>query len=147
MEACWLLAGEGGVLLLSAEDGHELERLWENIPLRAITFDSNGDRLFAGGADGSLYAWDLTTGESITEPLKAHSYPITGIAIQPDDHLLVSGDAGGYLVLCDGESLKPMLDPIQADPTSIRAVSFLAPEEWSMFLGDLPYQHVCIQEE
>lgn len=175
--------GEDGVLLLSAEDGHELEHLWAGIPLQAITFNTEGDRLYAGGSDGSLYAWDLIEGESITEPLSVHSYPITGIAMQPNGHLLVSADAGGYLVLWDMLSLKPLMDPIPADLTSIHAVTFdptgdtfallgemgvsvwkarlsawqdpacqianrdLTPEEWALFLGDLPYQHVCIQEE
>jgi len=177
------VSGEDGLLLLSAEDGHELGRLWEDIPLGAIAYKSEGDRLFAGGVDGSLYAWDLAAGKLITEAPNSHNHPITGIAVQPDGNLLISVDSGGNLILWDRENLKPILEPIQADPTSIHTVAFdpagdtfsifsemgvsiwqarlsawqekacqianrdLTSEEWSLFLGDTPYQSVCFPGE
>lgn len=63
---------------------------------KAITFDTSGDRLIVGYADGSIRLWDTETGKTI-QVLKSHTLPITAIDFSPNGEWLASAYKDGTI--------------------------------------------------
>jgi WD40 repeat protein len=65
-----------------------------------LAFSPDGNYLAVGelGEDGSAYLWEITNGQSISDPLQDHISNITSLAFSPDGKILAAGfDLGIYL--------------------------------------------------
>jgi WD40 repeat protein len=68
----------------------------------SVAFDPKGG-LASGGADGSIFLWDLTSGQR-RELTDLHSTPVLALAFSPNGRQLASGGLGRDVVLLDLES-------------------------------------------
>jgi WD40 repeat protein len=66
----------------------------------AVSFSSDGNRIAAGGQDGTVYMWDMSTGLSlITE--KGHAEAVTSVFFFPDSTCLASASSDKAVYLWD----------------------------------------------
>lgn len=69
-------------------------------PLTALTMDSHGTSLVVGSADGTVHVWGYEQG-AVQAVSKGHSGGVTAVALSPDRHTIVAGDAHGGLFVWD----------------------------------------------
>jgi WD40 repeat protein len=65
--------------------------------VRCLVFSGDGQRLFAGDANGKIYVWDLAGSESLIE-LEGHSAGIVSLAFADDGRTLLSADESGAVL-------------------------------------------------
>jgi WD40 repeat protein len=61
----------------------------------ALGVSRDGQIIASGDASGEIIAWHGETGESLTQPIKAHSYQIYSVDFSPDSTVLVTGSWDG----------------------------------------------------
>ena len=66
-------------------------------PGRKLTGES---RMVAGGADGSVGAWDAATGRVVRQ-FTGHRHAVTSLALTPDGKTLATGSADTTVLLWD----------------------------------------------
>lgn len=86
----WDLLSTGEPLSSFSAKGFEPETL---------SFSPDGQRLAAGGSDGTLLLWDIPTGLPLGAPLKGHTSHIVSLDISSDSRHIASADADGKLIL------------------------------------------------
>jgi WD40 repeat protein len=65
--------------------------------VRSLVFSGDGQRLFAGDANGKIYVWDVAGSESLIE-LEGHSAGIVSLAFADDGRTLLSADESGAVL-------------------------------------------------
>ena len=65
-------------------------------PVRFIAFSPDGNRIFAGADDKSVWEWDSKTGERLKE-MQRQTDGVVFVAFSPDGNRIVSG-SGDKLV-------------------------------------------------
>jgi WD40 repeat protein len=121
--------GDEGITLYDRQTGLCIMRLeGSTIGLkRCIAFSPDGLRLVAGGSDGLLYIWDLTTGAAI-DPLPGHTDWVTAVAYSADGLRLASGGSDRSVIV---RSVSIITPPIRlasrVSPVQVLAFSPTAP--------------------
>lgn len=106
-----------GVLLKRLE-GHP----WNTVNALAVSRD--GQLIASGDEQGTLIAWDLNIGESLTQAIKAHSSGIPSLAFSPDSSLLATGSGDGTIKLWCTKTWELLGNPITCQKTNIRCILF-----------------------
>jgi WD40 repeat protein len=70
-----------------------------------LAFAPSGLALVAGGADGSLWSWDLRTGQQ-AQPRAGHDGAVRALAFASDGKTLITGGADTIALIWDAASLK-----------------------------------------
>jgi RNA polymerase sigma factor (sigma-70 family) len=78
----------------------------------AVVFSPNGKTLAAAATDHLIHLWDLETGREL-DPLRGHSWYVTGLAFDPKGHLLYSTGWDGSIRRWDTATWREK--PISAD--------------------------------
>jgi U3 small nucleolar RNA-associated protein 18 len=96
-----ILGTSGHIDLLTART-----KLWQssvkmNGYVEAACFSSDGMRLFTGGADATVYEWDLRMLATVQRWRDQGSIHITALALSPDDVTLAVGNDSGTVSLFD----------------------------------------------
>jgi WD40 repeat protein len=55
-----------------------------------VTFSTDGKRIFAGGSNGAILAWDADSGQ-LLRTLTGHKGAVRALAFSPDGGRLASG--------------------------------------------------------
>jgi WD40 repeat protein/tRNA A-37 threonylcarbamoyl transferase component Bud32 len=107
-------SGGDGMIDLSKSDGTHMRRLDTGGGIFTVAFDPAGDKLAAGGADGTIRVWTLgkvpPTGGNVpadTTVPNAHPGGVMSIAFSPTDPLIASGGADSSVLFWDSETLIP----------------------------------------
>jgi WD40 repeat protein len=80
----------------------------------ALMVSRNGQLIASGDADGVLFIWHGETGESLTQPIQAHSSQITSLDISPDGTVLATGSSWDTTMkLWNTKTWEPERDPIE----------------------------------
>lgn len=108
-----------GVLLKRLE-GHS----WSIVNALAVSRD--GQMIASGDDRGTLIAWDLNIGESLTQAIKAHSSGIPSLAFSPDSSLVATGSGDGMIKLWCTKDWVLLGNPIicHNHETNVRCVRF-----------------------
>ena len=69
-----------------------------------LAFAPSGRALIAGGADGSLWSWDLHTGRQ-SPPRPGHDGAIRALAFSPDGKSLITGGVDTTALIWDAARL------------------------------------------
>jgi WD40 repeat protein len=93
-------------ILLKGLEGHPLS----NVDALAVSRD--GQLMASGDDEGRLIAWDLNIGESLTQPIKAHSIGIPSLAFSPDGSLLATSSGDGTTKLWCTKTWELLGNPI-----------------------------------
>jgi len=82
-------------------------------PVRSLAFSPNSQILASGGEDKTIFLWDVSTGQPLTQPLLGHAAAVWSLAFSPDGRLLASGTEDGQVLLWD---VSPLFDADGASP-------------------------------
>lgn len=124
-------------------------------PCWFATFNPKGDRFAAGGEDGQIRIWDVSTGETVLPPLD-HVANIRHLAFSPDGTFLVSSSWGQGVRVWDtatGKLIKDLLGKKHIENTAIspdgkrvisagagKDVSIFSTETWQPISKELPHK-------
>jgi len=103
------VSGQGTITIFNVDEGTGEVKNATGVhdeACRAIVFDSTGDRMAAGMADGTILVMDHVDGSwVVTMELPAHGgRPVTRIALSMDGSLVVTGSTSGEVIVWDIES-------------------------------------------
>ncbi|HYT88099.1 MAG TPA: hypothetical protein VEL76_05220 [Gemmataceae bacterium] len=80
------------VMMLSGYAIHEERRFEGHVAdVKSLVIAGDGDRIFSGGEDTTIRAWDVATGKEVRQ-FKGHTLPVTGLALSADGKQLLSLD-------------------------------------------------------
>ena len=89
---------DGRLLVWDAAAGQRpllLKEVNEQAMIFSVVYSSDGRRLFTGGYDNSIMAWDSQTGEHLFT-LKGHSTGVLSLAASPDGKRLISASGDNH---------------------------------------------------
>lgn len=115
-------ASTDGTIRLWRLDTHAVTTYDAGEPLTTVEFNATGDRIAAGGVDGQVFLWNLTSGAKTLLENKDHAI-VYGVAFDPKHDRLASVSVSGYLRmwgLADGQQLWQR-DEAAELPDAIRA--------------------------
>lgn len=115
---------DGGVRLIRLDSGSSPRLgplLQHPMAVTCLEFDRGDGRLFTGGYDQTIRAWEVPTGRLLRSDLR-FAGSIRNIALNPDGTMLFIGSESGPVGLWDSKTL----EPISMGPTSIRSIRFCA---------------------
>ena len=92
--------------------------------VRSVAFSPKGDRLVAGGDEGTLRLWNAATGAAVGDPLQVHDGPINSIDFSPNGNRIVTGGKDGTLRLLDATNGVALTKPLRGHNHSIDSVAF-----------------------
>jgi len=73
----------------------------------SLLFSPDGRRIFAGGSDGAIRAWNVRSGQEVGR--MTHESAILSLAFNPDGSRLASGSADQTVCVWDADSYEPLL--------------------------------------
>lgn len=91
--------------------------------IRAITFNSNGDKMATGSFDNSIAIWNINDGTQLLRLYDAHTKYITTICFSPDGTKILSGSWDKSAKIWDSET-GDELDELTGHTDYISSVAF-----------------------
>ncbi|KAF4609673.1 hypothetical protein D9613_012022 [Agrocybe pediades] len=82
--------------------------------VNSVAFTPDGNRLVSGAKDGSIYVWNVHTGQIILGPIKGHKGSIYSVACSPDGTHFVSGSGDRTLCIWSMTTGKMTVEPFHA---------------------------------
>ncbi|KAG8723033.1 hypothetical protein FRC09_005014 [Ceratobasidium sp. 395] len=116
--------------LLTIAEGDEkewtscLRGIWVASEVSSTAYSPDSRRIVSGSADGTAKIWDAETGDTVLEPLTAHSGEVTSVAFSPNGRWIISGSADKTIRLWDAETGKASGEPLQSYVDWIFSVAF-----------------------
>ena len=107
--------------------------------VEGLAFDPTSDILTAGGQDGTVTLWDLSTRDVVGPPLASQSDDVDALAFTPDGREVVAGSQDQSVVSYDID--RDHLTRLASGTASRN----LTRQEWRQYLGTLPYHRTCPQ--
>ena len=89
----------------------------------SVTFSPDSKTLAAGGADYTVWLWDVATRQQIGLPL-SNTGPVYSLAFSPDGKTLASGNADGTIRLWNVATPLPTSSRLINGQTSVNSVAF-----------------------
>ncbi|MGH8168937.1 MAG: WD40 repeat domain-containing protein [Steroidobacteraceae bacterium] len=106
------VATQGGTLFLgstdSADEPLKVVHRDSLSPISAATFSTDGRILAAGGEDGRIELFDVTTGAEIGRPRVAHLNPVSDMIFSPSGDCLFSGSSDGTVRMWNLRTDRPL---------------------------------------
>jgi WD40 repeat protein len=96
-----MLSGGGDAILRWTDDRPALAMPTGDLNAVTIALSPDGQKAASGGLDGAVRLWDITSGESIGQPLMGHNNAVIAVTLSDDGQLLASGDDNGVILLWD----------------------------------------------
>ncbi len=96
----------GRTLLWDTADGTML-RLFEDMDVSVVAFDTKGQRLALAGSGPTIHVWELASNELVAE-LTRHDKPITGLSFSPFKNRLASSSLDGTVVVWNLSKVEPI---------------------------------------
>jgi WD40 repeat protein len=121
--SAWNVANPHSVRFLS-QVGHEKK------PVIVIAVNAQGDRLAAGGQDGTVRLWDISDprhARPVGAPVIGHQgFAVASLAFSPDGRRLASGGEDQQVVLWDVDPTRGLVQPrpTQSQTNTILALAF-----------------------
>ncbi|KAG2353083.1 quinon protein alcohol dehydrogenase-like superfamily [Suillus spraguei] len=81
----------------------------------SLAVSRDGKLIASGDHDGEVIVWDGETGESLTQPIKAHSTYIFSLNFSPDGTALASGSRDKTTKLWNTRTWEQQGDPVECD--------------------------------
>ncbi|KAG2356060.1 hypothetical protein BDR07DRAFT_1613333 [Suillus spraguei] len=81
----------------------------------SLAVSRDGKLIASGDHDGEVIVWDGETGESLTQPIKAHSTYIFSLNFSPDGTALASGSRDKTTKLWNARTWEQQGDPVECD--------------------------------
>jgi WD40 repeat protein len=105
-----LVGGMGEVRVWERATGKPVHRFLGGPGPVGVVFHPGGRVLFASGADRTLRAWDVVTGEAVRRPLTVPegTGSAFSLAVSPDGRLLVTGKADNALSVRDAADFREL---------------------------------------
>ena len=89
----------------------------QKAPANALAYTPDGRFLAVGSEDSNIYIYDMTRYSQVGEPLKGHTFAVTGLDFSPDGLSLVSSSEDGTVIQWDMSELIKN-NKLTASPTS-----------------------------
>jgi WD40 repeat protein len=105
----------------------------------SVAYSPDGRWLTSGSGDRTLRVWDTQNLEAAPRVLSGHESSVWSVAYSPDGRCLASGsgDRTVRVWLIDLEELAAI--------GCQKVLRNLTRDEWTRYLGDLPYEKTCPQ--
>jgi WD40 repeat protein/tetratricopeptide (TPR) repeat protein len=116
----------GAVRLWDMREGILLKKLngHSGSMANGLAVSRDGQLVASGDEQGELIAWDLNIGESLTQPIKAHSSGIPSLAFSPDGSLLATSSGDGTTKLWCTKTWELLGNPITYPKINVCCVRF-----------------------
>ena len=59
--------------------------------VKSVVFSPDGTQIISGSRDETIRLWNVSTGETVGEPLQGHRECVISVAVPPDGTLIASG--------------------------------------------------------
>ena len=141
---------DGRIHLLDLLTQRELKILkGAQSPISALTFVSDGTKLFSGEENGTIRKWDANIGEEIGNATKVSFSAVTAIAYTQTKSMLVIGNAKGKIhIVRIGEEFEPIGEaPVMQYPNSITSIMFSKSEKTLVIGCDNGSIFLCDMDE
>jgi WD40 repeat protein len=107
-----------------------------------LAFSPDSKTLASGGADNTIMLFDTAAHKAISQPFATEPDWVDSLAFSPDGKLLAAGIGSTDNIA--HETLLFNLDTPDVDATGcLMAGRNLTWDEWSRYVGDIPYQRTC----
>jgi WD40 repeat protein len=64
--------------------------------------------MVTGSEDKTVRLWEVSTGRSLSEPLKWHEFNVNAVTFSPDGRRIVSGSEDSKICIWDGATDQPV---------------------------------------
>ncbi|KAL5634188.1 hypothetical protein ACGC1H_006124 [Rhizoctonia solani] len=122
--------------------------------LYCARYSYDGLHLVSGSTNGTVYIWDVLTGEMTLGPLVGHTRSISAVDLSPNNAYVASASRDTTLRIWDAQDGRNLHGPLEADlwsPTCIRfspdslciiAAAYNEPAQiWDVYSGQLVFKH------
>ncbi|CAG7851430.1 SubName: Full=Related to WD40-repeat protein (Notchless protein) {ECO:0000313/EMBL:CCA73057.1} [Serendipita indica DSM 11827] len=121
-----IASGSGeGVQLWDARTGQPLgESQGHTSGIDSLALSIDGSRIVSGSMDGTIVLWDVTTGQSLGEPLQGHDDWVDSVAFSRDGSRIASGSWDATVRLWDVATGQPLGEALRGHDGWVNSVAF-----------------------
>lgn len=140
----YVASGSGDAVDRDSPTPHEI-RLWtaddmsdERAPLAgpsdsiiySLSFNSAGDVIASGSADGTIQLWEVETGNTIGSPLSGDQNTVMALGFAHEGPLMASGSADGKVRLWNTATRQLVGTPVSGHQKWVHGVAFSPQDDW-----------------
>ncbi|MEU8898081.1 TIR domain-containing protein [Nocardia sp. NPDC048505] len=126
-----VLWGRSRLEIRDVESGRRFERVlaasadvYSTTDVSSVALSADGNRVVAGGSDGSIRVWDVETASLAAPLVIGDDSPVLAVALSPDGHRLVAGDDEGRVKIWDSLQRTRVAGVAALHATEVAAVRF-----------------------
>ena len=123
-----LISTSDNIIIRDMENDTVVQTIETDIAINATIYNEDETQVIAGGDDGTVYLWDIASGELTAEFVfieeDTDPSPITALALSPTDNNFAAGHDSGHITLWDiNDSTAPVIGRDLHDDT-VNALTF-----------------------